>query len=120
MKGMTTFVSASARSFASGATDGSLLASTTACAEQHQDAAVTEVPNYDEPAISQAENVSGTSLVKISLNPTGRLSAASLWTSSGNPLLDAAALKGARSSKYASEVNDCERVSGLLPHRREL
>ena len=86
------------------------VATKTFCGTAHQDAVVASVPEFERPPIAEAEDVSGTSVVKVSLTPSGGLASASLWNSSGNTSLDAAALRVARLSKYRPEIRDCEGV----------
>jgi TonB family protein len=108
---MTTIGSAATHSTAP-ATKTALEDSKPICAVQYQNAAVTEAPVYDEPVIARDENISGNSIVKVSLDSNGGLTDASLWSSSGNPWLDQTALQVARSSKYSPESYNCQRVPG--------
>jgi TonB family protein len=55
-------------------------------------------PTY--PASDVRKNNQGTSSLEVCLDPTGRVTAASLASSSGHPTLDAAALKWVRDLKF--------------------
>lgn len=82
-----------------------------ACASPNIPARADEV-FFATPTIAAEQGVSGTSVVKIDLNAHGNLVAQSLFSSSGNRLLDNAALQSARMSRYTSETRNCEYVAG--------
>ena len=82
-----------------------------ACASPNIPARADQV-FFAMPTIAAEQGVSGTSVVKIDLNARGDLVAQSLFSSSGNPLLDKAALQSARMSSYTSETRNCEYVGG--------
>lgn len=75
-------------------------------------ASVDGLPFFEMPAIAEAQGVQGTTDVKISLTPSGSLARAELFSSSGNPLLDDAAMLSARMTHFTSEVANCNHVSG--------
>jgi TonB family protein len=64
------------------------------------------------PPIAAAQQITGTTAVRVTLDRRGTLTGASVLSSSGNPWLDRAALSAARLSRFAPEVRDCERVGG--------
>jgi TonB family protein len=78
----------------------------------NDDAAIDGTPYWEMPQIAQDMRMSGTSQVKIDLAETGDLKAASLFASSGNDVLDDAALRSAKLSRYSPETVNCRRVAG--------
>jgi TonB family protein len=64
------------------------------------------------PQIALEMAISGTSQVKIDLAATGDLKAASLFASSGNAVLDNAALRTAKLNRYIPETVNCRHVAG--------
>jgi TonB family protein len=83
----------------------------TTCASPNVSAKVDE-PFYDMPGIAAMQGASGTSTVQIDLNPTGELTAQTLYASSGNEWLDRAAMQSARMSHFSAEVRNCSHVAG--------
>lgn len=81
-----------------------------ACAAPHQDATINGTPSVDAP--TEADGITGTTIVEITLTPTGDLSRAQLAESSHNFWLDATALQTARLFKYQPEKQNCEGVAG--------
>ncbi len=59
-----------------------------------------------------AEQMTGTAKVAVALTPSGSVSAASIYRSTGDMMLDRAALRAARMSTYSPEVRDCTPVGG--------
>lgn len=82
-------------------------------------AAVDGTPYWEMPDISAAQGVSGTVQLTVALNSTGGLTKESVYSSSGNWLLDAAAMRSARMSRFTPEVVNCERVSGTYLYQVE-
>ncbi|HVS45209.1 MAG TPA: TonB family protein [Verrucomicrobiae bacterium] len=66
----------------------------------------------EEPAVAQEEGLSGTTLVKVDLDPAGAVTGVSIYRSSGSSALDAAAEAAARQTNYKPELRDCEPVAG--------
>ncbi|MGA3036970.1 MAG: energy transducer TonB [Vulcanimicrobiaceae bacterium] len=64
------------------------------------------------PEIAIREGASGTVQIKVELDETGRLVAASVVSSSHNAALDEAALGAAQHSTYAATILNCKPVSG--------
>jgi|SRR5947209_2844401 len=87
-------------------------ASIGSCALPFASAAVTAAVPADLPAIAAGQNVTGTTEVRIVLDPGGRLTEQSVLASSGNRWIDGAALAAARQSRYRAEVRDCAPVGG--------
>jgi TonB family protein len=75
-------------------------------------AAIDGSPYWDMPPIAQAQDVHGTASIKIDLTSSGALAAEQVYASSGDPVLDRAALKSARLTKFVPEKVNCERVAG--------
>jgi TonB family protein len=75
-------------------------------------ASVDGQPFFEMPTIAKEQGVHGTTNVKITLMSNGSLAEAELFSSSGNPWLDDAAVLSARMTSFTSEVANCEHVSG--------
>lgn len=58
-----------------------------------------------------------TVLVNVSLDAHGRVQRVAIRHSSGNAALDAAGLKAARTSKYASAAKNCKPIAGTYIFR---
>jgi len=82
------------------------------CRTPNADAAVDGTAFFEMPVIPQEQGVSGTSGVVMSLSATGALVSESIRDSSGNRLLDAAALRSARMTRFAPEIRNCASVGG--------
>jgi len=82
------------------------------CAAPHVDARTTQKADADYPALAQAQGAAGTSTVKVALSASGVVESATIYRTSGNTVLDQAALKAARNSRYAPEIEDCQKVPG--------
>jgi TonB family protein len=74
--------------------------------------ALTFAAPADVPAIAAGQHAAGIATVRVELDRRGTLAGAAVLASSGNRWLDRAALAAARSSRYAAELRDCERVGG--------
>ncbi len=66
----------------------------------------------DTPETAREQGTTGTVQVKVSLSATGSVIAAIVYKSSGSPLLDQAAVRAAKQSAYAPEIDRCVKVSG--------
>lgn len=75
-------------------------------------ATVDDMPFVEAPRIAAEQGVTGTAQVKIRLTAAGKLAASEMFSSSGNPWLDEAALLSARMTRYSAELVNCERVGG--------
>ncbi len=64
------------------------------------------------PVPEEAAGASGSAQVEVTLNPSGGVERASVFRSTGNLVLDRAALRAARISVYTAEVRDCVPVTG--------
>lgn len=87
-------------------------ATTNACLTASAPAAVAQMDPADLPDIAVGQNVSGMTVVRITLDDRGRLVGDGVMTSSNNRWLDEAALYAARSLRYAPEVRDCQSIGG--------
>ncbi|HEX3549101.1 MAG TPA: energy transducer TonB [Candidatus Elarobacter sp.] len=67
----------------------------------------------DLPAIAAEQHVTGRTAVLVDLDARGRLTESAVIEPSGNPWIDAAALRTARLSRYTAEVRDCATVAGV-------
>ena len=83
-----------------------------ACAQPHVDATTTNPVAPDTPETAREQGATGTVQVRVSLSAAGSVLAATVYRSSGSPLLDRAALQAARQSSYAPEIDDCVKVAG--------
>jgi protein TonB len=82
------------------------------CVQPHVDATTTNPVVPDTPETAREQGATGTVQVKVALSATGSVLSATVYKSSGSPLLDGAALHAAQQSAYAPELDDCIKVSG--------
>jgi TonB family protein len=82
-------------------------------------ASVDGTPYWQMPTIAEQEDASGIAQVKIDLTSAGKLAGASIFASSGNPILDQAALQSARMTRFTSEVANCKHVAGSYLYQVE-
>jgi TonB family protein len=82
------------------------------CAAPHVDAHTTLKAEADYPQLAQAQGAIGTASVRVALSETGAVTGADIYKSSGNAALDREAIKAARNSRYAPEIEDCQKVPG--------
>jgi TonB family protein len=87
------------------------------CARPHMDALITRVVEPDYPKSAREQGVTGTVLVRVSLDPSGGVMSTSIYKSSGNAELDQAALAAAHESTYSPEIEDCQPVRGTYLFR---
>src|SRR5579872_6432236 len=64
------------------------------------------------PEVSREQFQSGTVELRVTIASNGSVSDVTVGKSSGNRLLDKAAMQAARASEFAPEVRDCELVGG--------
>jgi protein TonB len=83
-----------------------------ACMLADVDARVVHAQPADYPELAQREGVTGTAFVKVDLLPTGDIAGVSIAESSGNSLLDHAALDAVRESRFAPATRDCKHIPG--------
>lgn len=75
-------------------------------------ARIDGTPYWEMPAIAAEQGVAGTTQIKIDLSPSGALLRESLFSSSGSAVLDGAALRSPRMTRFSAAVVDCNRVAG--------
>jgi len=83
-----------------------------ACAAPQAEAAMINAVPPDYPAFSEQLGDTGTTVVQIDLLADGKLQKASVLRSSGNPMLDRAALDAAKMAEFRAERRDCAPVAG--------
>ncbi|MDQ2871559.1 MAG: energy transducer TonB [Candidatus Eremiobacteraeota bacterium] len=66
----------------------------------------------DEPQAASDQGLTGSVQIEVLLGTSGLVRDASVYRSSGSPLLDQAALRAARASTYAPEQRDCHAIPG--------
>jgi hypothetical protein len=89
-----------------------VISNSVTCARQSVPAQIENAPEYDVPHITQGQGVSGASVVKVQLDANNALQNSALAESSGNLLLDQVAMNESQQITYASEVRNCQRVTG--------
>lgn len=90
-----------------------------ACAQPHADAVMTQGVEPEYPEIARQQGAVGVTQVKVDLDPKGNVVGASVYKSSGSPILDREAMKAARASRYRAEVENCVAVGGSYLFRAE-
>ncbi len=75
-------------------------------------AQIDGTPYWEIPTVAAEQGAAGIAEVKIDLSPTGALLRESLFSSTGNGMLDRAALLSPRLTRFAPELVDCNRVGG--------
>jgi TonB family protein len=83
-----------------------------ACSTQAAPAAISAQVPADYPRIAEEQNSSGTTLIQVDLADTGAIRNATIFESSGNELLDRAALLAARQQTYSPQIVGCQPVGG--------
>lgn len=79
----------------------------------NSDPTVTATPDVpDITPQARSSKVSGTSAIRVVLDPTGRVTDATIAQSSGNAGLDNVALQMARGASYTPKYVDCRAVAG--------
>jgi TonB family protein len=86
------------------------------CRSAHTDAAVLFAAPADMPTIGHEMGFSGTTYLEVDLAPNGKLAATRVVGSSGDALVDAAAISAARSSTFRPETVNCVPISGRYLH----
>lgn len=88
------------------------VSATVRCSAAGAPASIVAAADAELPGIAAGQNVAGATAVRIGLDPGGGLQFASVMRTSGNPWIDAAALRATRLSRYRSEIRDCSSVAG--------
>ena len=82
------------------------------CPIETTDAALVRAFDPEYPEIAREQNLHGMVTVRVDLAPSGDVTGTSIAKSSGNRLLDIAALDSARESAFAPEIRHCAAVAG--------
>jgi TonB family protein len=80
------------------------------CSAPYTAALVTNAIPAESP--EEANGAIGKAQVKVDLAATGAVVGVSIYASTGNMILDRAAMRAAHASSYRAETRDCESVSG--------
>jgi protein TonB len=83
-----------------------------ACAQPHLDASAIHSVEPEYPEMAKEQGAVGVTQVEVSLTETGAVADAKVYKSSGNKLLDQAAIAAARQSTFSPEVDNCVKVAG--------
>ena len=83
--------------------------------QQHNgDPVLSQTPGPpDIPPEARASKVTGTAVIKVSLDPSGKVTATTVAQSSGNDGLDRVAQQMANDSVYEPKVENCKDVAGV-------
>lgn len=82
------------------------------CMTSDLDARIVQAVPADYPELARREGATGTTFVQVDLLATGDIADVSIAKSSGNSLLDDAALSAVRASRFAPAMHDCNEISG--------
>ncbi len=83
-----------------------------ACSAQNRNAQPTYLETPEWPAVAQLMNLTGTTYVRVQIDPTGTPSQPEVARTSGVGVLDRAAVDAVMRSTFRPEVDDCVPVSG--------
>ncbi len=83
------------------------------------EASILRAVEPDYPEVPRMQRVTGTAKIRVTLSDAGTVVAADVYDTSGNALLDDAALAAAKASTYAPEVEDCRKIPGSYIFRAE-
>lgn len=92
---------------------------TPACTAPDAAAHVLSAITPDTPELARQEGLTGVTEVRVDLAADGNVEAVSVYRSSGSTLLDAAALRAAKASRYAAASHACENQSGSYIFKAE-
>jgi TonB family protein len=87
---------------------------TASCSVPYRDAAAVKALTPAYPRMAAQQGAVGTALVRLELDARGAVGDATILRSSGNELLDGAALDAARKSIYRPEIFQCEQFPGTF------
>jgi protein TonB len=85
---------------------------TTACTQPTAQATTVTAALAERPQIAEDRQMSGTAYVQVNTDEAGNLMDASILKSSGEYVLDSAALQAAKESTFRPEVRNCVPVAG--------
>jgi TonB family protein len=89
----------------------------TSCQSAHAAAAVILAAPAYMPVIPHEMGFKGTAYIEVDLAENGQLAAAQVARSSGNWLVDAAALSTARATTFRAETVNCTPIAGAYLYR---
>jgi TonB family protein len=89
----------------------------TSCQSAHADAAVIFAAPAYMPVIAHEMGFKGTAYIEVELAQNGTLAAARVARSSGNRVVDAAALSTARTTTFRAETVNCTAIAGAYLYR---
>jgi TonB family protein len=89
------------------------------CPVRYAQAAVLKPENPIYPGVARARGASGVTIIAVSLDPSGAVTDARVYKSSGSPDLDVAAGDAARRSIYRAEIFRCVPVSSIYLFRAD-
>lgn len=94
------------------ATPAPVATATPGCAHTDIAAAVTVSPSPpDIPTAARASGTSGTTLVNVQLDASGRVTGTNVTQSTGNSSLDLVAVGMARDAQYSAALRDCKPIA---------
>ena len=93
------------------AKDGPAVAVRT-CAVANADASISYASPPDVPMIARDMHATGTAMLRLDLTSSGAVANASIARSSGNGILDSAALNSVHWSSFRPATRDCAPVAG--------
>jgi TonB family protein len=82
------------------------------CTAPHQPASIVQALTPDTPQIAKLEQLTGTTVVQVDLAEDGSVLGSYVARSSGNALLDRAAIQTTKKMAYAPETRRCVHVAG--------
>jgi periplasmic protein TonB len=85
---------------------------TASCASNYQVARIVRPVSPEYPSMAQLIHATGVSRIRVDLSEAGSVVGAWVVTSSGNALLDKAAVSAAKSMIYSPEVRSCSAAPG--------
>lgn len=83
-----------------------------ACSDPNVEAKTLVAVSPEQSTTDSYVSGNVTAMIKVDLDDTGRVTAVSVYQSTGSMELDRAALAAARASSYAPETRDCRPVAG--------
>ncbi len=82
------------------------------CTTENQPATIVQAAAVDYPEIAKLEHLTGKSIIAVDLGSDGSLLSAYVARSSGNTILDQAAIRTVKKMVYSPETRDCKPTSG--------
>ena len=83
-----------------------------ACSDPNAEAKTIVAVSPDAPSSAYGASSDVTAMIKVDLDPSGRILGVSVYRSAGSLELDQAAMQAARQSTYSPEMRDCQAVPG--------